>query len=40
MKIGAVDFFEKKFDDEALLAAVRAALGNWEKGAQHEAERA
>jgi len=26
MKFGAADFFEKPFDDEALLAAVRAAL--------------
>lgn len=40
MKIGAADFFEKPFDDEALLAAVRAALGNWQKGALQEAERA
>ena len=40
MKIGAADFFEKPFDDDALLAAVRAALGNWEKGTRNEAERA
>jgi two-component system response regulator FixJ len=39
MKLGAADFFEKPFDDDALLGAVRAALGNWEKGARHEAER-
>jgi two-component system response regulator FixJ len=31
MKIGAADFFEKPFDDDALLASVRAALGRQEK---------
>ena len=40
MKIGAVDFIEKPFDDEQLLASVRTALGRWEKGARKEAERA
>ena len=40
MKIGAVDFFEKPFDDEAMLAAVRAALGDWDKSARAESERA
>ena len=39
MKIGAADFIEKPFDDERLLAAVRSALGSWEKDSQHETER-
>ena len=39
MKIGATDFIEKPFDDEVLLAAVKSALGRWEKGAQQESER-
>jgi two-component system, LuxR family, response regulator FixJ len=39
MKIGAVDFLEKPFDDEVLLASVRAALGRLEKDAQRETER-
>jgi two-component system response regulator FixJ len=40
MKIGAADFFEKPFDDDALIAAVRTALGNYQKGARGETERA
>lgn len=39
MKIGAVDFIEKPFDDDMLLASVRSALSRWEKGARQEAER-
>src|SRR5437763_1007863 len=40
MKIGAVDFLEKPFDDDRLLAAVRAALGHSEKVARQGSERA
>lgn len=40
MKIGAADFLEKPFDDEVLLASVKAALGRLEKDAQRETERA
>jgi two-component system, LuxR family, response regulator FixJ len=40
MKHGAADFFEKPFDDEALLTAVRNALNKLEGTAQKMAERA
>ena len=40
MKIGAVDFIEKPFDDELLLTAVKSALNRSGKDARQQAERA
>ncbi len=40
MKCGAVDFLEKPFDDDVLLASVRSALNRSEESAAVEAERA
>jgi two-component system response regulator FixJ len=39
MKIGAVDFLEKPFDDDALLTSVRAALGRAEQERHRDSER-
>jgi len=40
MKMGAADFFEKPFDDDLLLASVRAALRQQEDQTKRGAERA
>jgi len=40
MKLGAADFFEKPYDDDALLAAVRAALDHKETADKQKAARA
>ncbi len=40
MKIGAADFFQKPFDADQMITAVRAALGASEKDADRDAEKA
>ena len=39
MKVGAVDFLEKPFDDDLILSSVRAALDRDADSAQQKAER-
>lgn len=40
MRLGAVDFLEKPFDDESLIASIRSALTRARQGDRTEAERA
>jgi two-component system, LuxR family, response regulator FixJ len=40
MKLGAAEFFEKPYDDDALLGAVRAALSRHEDAAKRESTKA
>ncbi len=40
MKFGAADFFEKPYDDDALISAVRGALNQQRGATQKNAERA
>jgi two-component system response regulator FixJ len=40
MKIGALDFLEKPFNDEVILASVRSALDRQDQETRHQAERA